>query len=124
MIQQWVDQAVVEFVNQFGINVQGWVESGSLCLNFEQSGQLYIEQHPTGIMVLLSQSYPIDGDWLSTASKVCDYQQGGAFSVQVGLKGSTELVFFCLLEAEQVTINQLSQLFAVLTQLHTTCRAN
>ncbi|WP_163834326.1 type III secretion system chaperone family protein [Spartinivicinus ruber] len=124
MIQPWVDQAVVEFVGQFGINAQGWVESGSLGLGFEQNGQLYIESHPAGIMMLLSQHYPLDDDWLSVASQLCDYQQGIPFPVQVGLKGNSELVFFCLIEEAQVTMNQLSQLFSTLTQLHSKCRAN
>ncbi|MCX4024638.1 hypothetical protein H0A36_09970 [Endozoicomonas sp. SM1973] len=124
MIQQWVDQAVVEFVGQFGINAQGWAESGCLGLDFEQNGQLHIEQHPAGIMVLLSQHYPLGDAWLQTASQACDYQLGIPFPIQVGLKGSTELVFFCLLEEEQVTINQLSQLFNTLTQLHIKCRAS
>ena len=111
-----------EFVGQFGLSTQDWAESGLVCLNFEQSGQLYLEQHTAGVMVLLCQQYPLYGDWLIKASQACDYQQGIAFPVQMGLKGNSEVVFFCLLETEQVTMNQLSQLFATLTQLHAKCR--
>lgn len=113
----WIDDAVLAFGRDLGLDGLTLPETGAVTLAFAQRGTLALERAGEDVLLHLQRERPhAPTARLARALASCHWRAGQPLPVRAGMKGD-RLVLLVRLPAREVTPEALARGFDRLTQL-------
>ena len=117
-------EVLTEFGRSLGLAGFRWPDAGMAAFEFDVRGTLYLEERDETLLIYLTRNLDLrhcGPDLFKTALRLCHYRHQWPYTVQVGLRGESQLVFLARLPAREVTLPALEQALELLTRLHERC---
>ncbi len=114
-----IDDVIKEFGKYIGIEELKMGENGILCLEFENSGNFYVELCDDRVLLYLSKELRRDDkDVYIKALRSCHYKESLDYRINVGLKGEDNLIFLIKARGEELDLPFFQKALDTLFQLH------
>ncbi len=114
-----IEQVIAHFGESLGITGLTLPEQGTLNLQIERIGNIYLERGKEEILLYMTRELSqFSEKILQQALVLCHIDQGHPYHVQIALQDKNTLVFLVRLAEHEVILPVIEQVISLLRELH------
>ncbi len=116
---EWIHGTIQDFGRSMGIVDMRMDAGGTLSMNIEGQGDLFLELAGQDVLIYLARTRNILGPQaMARALELCHYRENAPHPVHAALHGDSTLVFLTRVPGKDFTLPTLTTCLAHLTRLH------
>lgn len=116
---EWIHATIQDFGRNMGIDDLRMDAGGTLSMNIEGKGDLFLELAGQDVLIYLARTRNgLGGQDMARALELCHYRENHTHPVHAALHGDDTLIFLTRVPGKDFTLPTLTSCLASLTRLH------